>query len=189
MINIAIFASGSGTNCENLIRYFYTSEHIRVALVVTNNPSAGVIDKTRNLNVNYIINSFRSDEDIVSLIHLLDQHRISWIALAGFLKLVPTKLIQRFPGKIINIHPALLPKYGGQGMYGHHVHNAVILSKDKISGITIHHVNELYDEGQIIAQFHCDVRTDDTPETLAKRIHALEYQHYPEVLEKLILKQ
>jgi phosphoribosylglycinamide formyltransferase 1 len=186
MTHIAVFASGSGTNCENLIRYFQHSENIAVSLVVTQNPFAGVIEKAGNLQTDCFINMFSEPEDFEQLYQLLEDYNISWIILAGFLKLIPKELIKRFPERIINIHPALLPNYGGKAMYGMNVHRAVINSGDSESGISIHYVNEEYDEGKIIAQFTCPVLPDDTPEILAVRIHELEYSHFPPVVESVI---
>ena len=186
MKNIAVFASGSGTNCENLIRHFQKSDFARVSMVVTNNPFAGVIEKTGLLDVDCYINLFQSDEDFNTLETVLAQNNISWIVLAGFLKLIPKRLLEKYPNRIVNIHPALLPDFGGKGMYGMNVHKAVIDAQRNISGITIHFVNEHYDKGAVIAQHSCPVYIDDSPETLAQRVHALEYAHYPTELEKLI---
>lgn len=188
MKNIAVFASGSGTNCENLINYFEKSDTINVALVITNNPFAGVIEKADRLDVDCYINLFSSAADFSTLYKILEEYKIQWIILAGFLKLIPADLITRFNGRIINIHPALLPKFGGRGMYGQKVHKAVIESGETVSGITIHLVNEKYDEGEILVQHFCDVFPDDTPETLAERIHQLEYTFYPTAIETTILK-
>jgi phosphoribosylglycinamide formyltransferase-1 len=186
MIHIAVFASGSGTNCENLIQYFNNSRNIRVSAVVTNNPNAGVIAKANTMGVSCYINRFRTPDDFNTMYLLLEHHKISWIILAGFLKLIPEHLVKKFPDRIINLHPALLPKFGGKGMYGMNVHKAVIDANEKISGISVHLVNEQYDAGQIVAQFKCNVFPDDTPETLAMRVHELEYRHFPVVVEKII---
>lgn len=189
MQKIAVFASGSGTNCENLIKYFQKSTEIQVAVVVTNNPFAGVIERASDLETDCYINLFQTADDFQTLDEILDEYEISWIVLAGFLKLVPSEIIGRYGCKIINIHPALLPAYGGKGMYGMKVHEAVIEAGDKESGITIHYVNEKYDEGAIIAQHKCSVDPHDTAETLAAKIHELEYKHFPEEVEKEILKK
>jgi phosphoribosylglycinamide formyltransferase 1 len=188
MHKIAVFASGSGTNCENLIRYFQDSEKIEVAVVITNNPFAGVIERASNLDTDCFINLLKTTDDFQTLDDILDEYNIDWIVLAGFLKLVPRNLIIRYRQRMINIHPALLPAYGGKGMYGMKVHEAVIAAGEKQSGITIHYVNEHYDEGAIIEQFICPVLKNDTPEELARRIHELEHKHFPEVVEKVILK-
>ncbi len=189
MKNLAVFASGSGTNCENLIHYFNESDYISVNLVITNNPYAGVIERTFDMGVDCYINLFKTEEDFKTLYEVLEEYDVDWIILAGFLKLIPEHLIKRFTGRIINIHPALLPKYGGKGMYGINVHKSVISSGEKESGISIHYVNEKYDEGDIIAQFTCPVFPDDSPETLAARVHELEYNHFPLVVESEIMKQ
>lgn len=186
MKNIAVFASGSGTNAENFINFFENSEFAKIELVVTNNPFAGVIQKAMDKDVDCIINLFQSGDDIDNLCIMLDEYQIDFIVLAGFLKLVPQKIINLFPNKIVNIHPALLPKFGGKGMYGNIVHQAVINNKEKESGISIHFVNEFYDEGQIIAQFKCNIDDNENPDTLAKKIHKLEYQHYPQIVENII---
>jgi phosphoribosylglycinamide formyltransferase 1 len=183
---IAIFASGSGTNAQRIIEYFSGNPEITVSLVLSNKPDAYVLERAKKLKVPYVVfdrHTFTETDDIPDL---LKKEQIDFIVLAGFLWLIPLNLIRAYPGKIINIHPALLPKYGGKGMYGERVHEAVIQSGDKESGISIHYVNEKYDEGNIIFQAKCEVLPDDTPETLAQRIHKLEYKHFPEVIEKLI---
>lgn len=185
MKRIAIFASGSGSNAENLYHYFKNSAEAKVAMIVCNNPEAYVCTRARNLRIPLTLVSKRSMND-GSLTYILQQEGIDFIVLAGFLQLVPADLIAAYAGKIVNVHPALLPKFGGKGMYGDKVHAAVLLAGEKESGITIHQVNEHYDEGQIIAQFRCPVYPIDTPESLAQRIHSLEYAHYPEVISSLI---
>jgi len=188
MRNIAIFASGSGTNAENIIKYFSTKNGARVTLVFSNKRHAMVIKRAENLGVESVF--FERDDFYVSgkVLDSLDEHRIDFIVLAGFLWLVPEKIIEKYRGRIINIHPALLPAYGGKGMYGEIVHKAVIENHDPESGITIHYVNSNYDEGDIIFQARCRVEPTDTPETLAVKIHALEYQHFPGVIEELVTK-
>ena len=186
MRNIAIFASGSGTNAENLIRFFRTSQYGRVSLVLTNRKEAGVISRAQNLDIEVIAFTreqfYHSDE----VLTLLLERDIDFVVLAGFLWLVPDQILKAFENKMINIHPALLPKYGGKGMFGHHVHEAVIRNQEAESGITIHYVNREYDEGHIVFQARREVKADDTPETLASRIHQLEYQHFPVVVENLL---
>jgi len=186
MRNIAIFASGSGTNAENLIRFFRTSHFGRVSLVLSNRKEAGVLTRAQALDVEAIIFTkeqfYHSDE----VLTLLLERDIDFVVLAGFLWLVPDQLLQAYKNKMINIHPALLPKYGGKGMFGHHVHEAVIRNQEAESGITIHYVNREYDEGHIVFQARCEVKADDTPETLASRIHQLEYQHFPVVVENVL---
>jgi phosphoribosylglycinamide formyltransferase 1 len=184
--NIAIFASGSGTNAQRIIEYFSGNPKISVALILSNKPDAYVLVRAKNLNVPAVVfdrHSFNETDDIIKL---LKKEKIDFIVLAGFLWMVPVNLILAYPGRIINIHPALLPKYGGKGMYGEQVHEAVIQSGDKVSGISIHYVNEKYDEGDIIFQVKCEVLQNDTPNSLAQRVHQLEYKHYPEVIEKLV---
>ncbi len=182
---IAIFASGSGTNAQNLIEHFNKTFNKKVVLILSNNPEAYVIERSRRLNVPYRIFN-RDDLKENRVLKDLQNNQVNFIILAGFLWLVPKKILQAYPGRIVNIHPALLPKYGGKGMYGHHVHEAVIRNHEKISGITIHYVNEEYDNGDIIFQAECPVLSDDTPETLAQRVHELEYEHFPRVVESLL---
>ncbi len=185
-VNIAIFASGSGTNAENLIRYFKHHDKINVALVVSNSAEAFVLKRAEKEGVPTVVmdKPFRTSEEKV--LAVLQQFNISFIVLAGYLLLVPPWLIKQYPQRIINIHPALLPKYGGKGMYGDKVHEAVIAAGDEKSGITIHYVNEHYDEGYILFQAECPVLPGDNPASLAAKIHQLEYKHFPEVVEDLI---
>lgn len=184
--NIAVLASGSGTNAENIIRYFQDSKLARVALVLTNRQNAFVLERARNLGVpcaHFAKQEWESGENILNL---LKEHNIDFVVLAGFLARVPDVILHSFPGRMTNIHPSLLPKFGGKGMYGDRVHEAVIESGEEESGITIHYTNEHYDEGRVICQVKCPVLPGDTPEDLAQRIHVLEYDTYPKVLEKLI---
>ena len=187
MRNIAIFASGSGTNAENIIRYFSNKNSAKVTLVLSNKRQAMVLKRAEALNVTSVF--FDQNDFYVSgkVMEYLEKYEIDFIVLAGFLWLVPGDLIEKYRGKIINIHPALLPLYGGKGMYGDAVHKAVIANHDPESGITIHFVNGRYDEGDIIFQARCKVDPEDSPESLARKVHALEYAHFPEVIEKLIL--
>jgi phosphoribosylglycinamide formyltransferase-1 len=186
MRNIAIFASGSGTNAENLIRFFRTSPYGRVKLVLTNRSDAGIIDRAQALDVESVIFNREQFYQTEEVLDLLVERDIGFVVLAGFLWLVPEYLLQAYQGRVVNIHPALLPKYGGKGMYGRHVHAAVIENHESESGITIHHVNQHYDEGNIVFQARCEVRPDDTPESLAERIHQLEYEHFPRVVAQLL---
>jgi len=186
MKNIAIFASGSGTNAENLIRFFRTSPSGRVKLVLTNKPEAYVINRAQSYDIEAFVFNREQLNRTGAVLAILEEKGIDFIVLAGFLWLVPDIILQKFEGKIVNIHPALLPKFGGKGMYGKHVHEAVIASGETVSGISIHHVNQKYDEGNIIFQATCEVKKDDTPESLAKRIHTLEYEHYPKVVEEVL---
>lgn len=186
MRNIAIMASGSGTNAENIIKYFSNKNIAKVTLVLSNKRKALVLKRAEALDVE---SCFFEHDDLYCSGRVLDillENRIDFIVLAGFLLLIPENILDTYKKRIINIHPALLPRYGGMGMYGERVHKAVIDNGDRESGITIHYVNEKYDEGDIIFQARCTVDPDDTPESLATRIHALEYKHYPVIIEKLI---
>ncbi len=187
MIKIAIFASGSGTNAENIIKYFKKSRKIRVVCVCCNNPDAYVIKRADDLNVDVLIAGKKSLNETRIVDNYLFEKDVDYIVLAGFLLLLPTRFMQYYENRIVNIHPALLPKYGGKGMYGHHVHEAVIANHEKQSGITIHKVNEHYDQGEIIFQATCDIAPTDTPDDLAAKIHELEQANFPQVIEKDIL--
>jgi phosphoribosylglycinamide formyltransferase 1 len=184
---IAIFASGSGSNAENIALYFKGNQQAEVSLILSNRADAFVLERARKLGIPSMV--FRRSEfyETEKVLEVLREYRIDLLVLAGFLWLVPDYLLKAYPWRIVNIHPALLPKYGGKGMYGEKVHQAVRESGDKVSGITIHYVNEHYDEGQIIFQATCDVTPADTPETIAQKVHKLEYEHYPKEIEKLIL--
>ena len=185
MKRIAIFASGSGTNAQKIIEYFSASKDVVVDSLWSNNENAYALIRAEKLGIETF--TFDSDEFYRSneILDRLYDHRIDIIVLAGFLWLVPRNLTELFT--VVNIHPALLPKYGGKGMYGANVHKAVLSSKDKESGITIHQVNQDYDKGKIIFQATCPIVSGDTPETLASRIHELEHQHYPRVIEEVLL--
>lgn len=187
MINAAIFASGEGTNAENLINYFANDPRIKIKLVITNKDNAGVIARAEKHKKNVQIISKTALENYTDkFIEFLKVEKIDLIILAGFLIKIPVAFIKAFPNKIINIHPALLPSYGGKGMYGMNVHNAVIENKEIESGITIHFVNEEYDKGETILQAKCIVEPTDTPEQLAKKIQALEYEYLPKAIEKFL---
>ena len=186
MKKIAIFASGSGTNAENIVEYLREKQIAVPAMILSNNPKAKVLQRAERLQVPYTVFTRKDFYETDHVLNNLLDHQIDLIVLAGFLWLIPEKIIRAFPNRIINIHPALLPKYGGKGMYGDKVHRAVIENGEKESGISIHYVNEKYDEGQIIFQSRCPVEKDDTPESLAAKVHALEYKYYPEVVEKLL---
>lgn len=188
MTQIAIFASGSGTNAQRIIEYFKNSKNINISCVLTNNKNAFVIERCKNLNVKCLIFNKSEFYDEQYFSSLLKENGVDFIVLAGFLWLIPKYLIKNYKNKIINIHPALLPKYGGKGMYGENVHKAVIENNENESGITIHFVNENYDEGGIIFQAKCNIEINDSPEILAKKIHELEYLHFPLVIEKLLSK-
>jgi formyltetrahydrofolate-dependent phosphoribosylglycinamide formyltransferase len=184
--HIAIFASGAGSNAQKIIDHFRHSGHIKISLIVCNKPGAGVLTIATKENIPALIidkEKFFRDNAYTDE---LKENKIDFIILAGFLWKIPAALIKAFPGKIVNIHPALLPKYGGKGMYGHHVHEAVINAKEKESGITIHYVDEHYDHGDPIFQAKCAVFENDTAESLAQRIHFLEHEHYPKVIEAIL---
>ena len=187
MKNIAIFASGEGSNAQNIIDYFNASDKkIKVALVISNNAKSNVLNRAKEAGVQTAVidrELFYNSNQIVEKLKTLN---IDLIVLAGFLWKVPENLIKNFPGKIINIHPALLPKYGGKGMYGRHVHNAVVEAKEKESGISIHFVNEEYDKGQLISQHTCTLEPEDTAETVAHKIHQLEQEFFPKVIFDLL---
>lgn len=188
MKNIAIFASGSGTNAENIIKYFSNAKTAKVILVLSNKPEAPVMERASRLGVESFFfdrNKFYVTGEVLSL---LKKRNIDLVVLAGFLWLVPVPVIEAYKGRIVNIHPALLPQFGGKGMYGDKVHAAVLASGNKFSGITIHYVNEVYDSGDIIFQAKCPVIPEDTIETLASRVHTLEYEYYPRVIEKVMEK-
>jgi phosphoribosylglycinamide formyltransferase 1 len=184
--NIAIFASGAGSNAQKIIDHFRQSEAVTVKIILCNKPGAGVLDIAARENIPSVIIEkeafFRSEE----YVQLLQRNNIDLIVLAGFLWKVPSNLVAAFPDKIINIHPALLPKFGGKGMYGNFVHTAVIEAGEAESGITIHFVNHHYDEGRIILQQRCTIDENDTPDTLAQKIHALEHKFYPAIVERLL---
>ncbi len=188
MKNIVVFASGSGTNAEKVIEYLNEMVEKKVSAVFSNKKDAGVLNRASKLNVPTVIFSRTDLYDTDRVLDLLEKEDPSLIVLAGFLWLVPTEIIRKYEGRIVNIHPALLPQYGGKGMYGMHVHKAVIDNKEQESGISIHYVNEKYDEGDIIFQAKCKVERNDTPESLAKKIHVLEHRHFPEVISKLLDK-
>ncbi len=185
MYKIAIFASGSGSNAENIALYFKDSPFADVGLILTNKADAFVLERAKKLAIESVV---FSSEQLKSgeLVDLLKNKGIDFIVLAGFLLKIPKNLIDTFPNKIINIHPALLPKYGGKGMYGDIVHKAVVANKENETGITIHYVNEHYDEGTIIYQAKCTVSEADTYEDVAHKIHQLEYEHFPRVIERVL---
>jgi phosphoribosylglycinamide formyltransferase-1 len=190
MIKIAIFASGSGTNAQRITEYFRDHpEYIGVDLILSNRKDAFVLERARILGIPSIIFSRQEFYETNRIPDLLKKHSIEFVILAGFLWFVPDSVLKAFSGKILNIHPALLPGYGGKGMYGMKVHETVISNHDKESGITIHLVNERYDEGQILFQAKCSIDKSDTPESVAEKIHALEYRYFPLVIENYILKR
>ena len=184
--NIAIFASGEGTNAQRIIDFFKNSEKVNVALVVSNKDTANVLNRAKAVSIETFLLNKTNFLENDSTIQFLKSKNIDLIVLAGFLWMIPENLVRAFPNKIINIHPALLPKFGGKGMYGMNVHKAVVDAKEKQSGISIHFVNEQYDEGEIISQHTCIVSENDTPESLAIKIHELEYEFFPKAIEKVL---
>lgn len=186
MNNIAIFASGRGSNMLQITRHLEQSTLARVRLVVASRKTAGVLEHSAACGIESIVVNREQLADQNVLLDELRKRDIKWLVLAGWLLLLPPEIIAAYRGRIVNVHPSLLPEFGGKGMFGRHVHEAVIAAGRKRSGITIHLVTEEYDSGSIVAQFECDVLPDDTPQTLEERIHALEYRHFPEQIERLI---
>lgn len=187
MKRVAVFASGSGTNFQQICEYFNQKNNdIKIELLIVNKKNAYVLERAKQLNVK---SQYFNREDFYysdRVVECLKENQIDFIVLAGFLWLIPDNILKEYPNKIINIHPALLPKYGGKGMHGHHVHEAVIAAKEQESGITIHYVNEKYDEGNIIFQAKCSITPEDTADSLAEKIHLLEKEHFPKVIDSLL---
>ena len=183
---IAIFASGSGSNTQSIIEYFQQKENIEIALIMCNKSNAFVVQRAQKLGVKYIVFNNETFKNNLGFLDILNKYEVNWIVLAGFLMKIPEYIIEDFQGKIINIHPALLPKYGGKGMYGMNVHRSVIENNETESGISIHYVNKNYDEGKMIFQASCAINAGDSPEDLANKIRLLEHQHYPKVIEETI---
>lgn len=186
MKRIVIFASGSGTNAENLIKFFHNSDNACVIQVLSNNPHAKVLERAKNLKVSALSFNkiaFSKTDDVLNIVKA---SKPDLIVLAGFLWKFPENILNEFQNKVINVHPALLPKYGGKGMYGIHVHKAIVENNERETGITIHYVNEYYDEGAIIFQAKCNVDKSDSAEDVAAKIHELEMEHFPKVVEKLL---
>jgi phosphoribosylglycinamide formyltransferase-1 len=191
MIRIAIFASGSGSNAENIVNYFNgkeSKENISIPLIISNKNDAYVHERAKMLNIKSVTFTKSEFDTTNKVLNCLKENDIDFIVLAGFLLKVPENLIQAYPNRIINIHPALLPKFGGKGMYGDNVHKAVVEAREKESGITIHYVNENYDDGAIIFQAKCLVLPEDTYEDVAKKVHTLEYMHFPAVIKNILNK-
>lgn len=186
MKRIAVFASGSGSNAENIVKFFRNNDLARVTIILSNKRDAYVLERAQQLGVPSI--SFNREDFYNSdkIVRTLEEQKIDLVVLAGFLWLVPQSLIEKYDGRIVNIHPALLPKYGGKGMFGMNVHNAVVAEKETETGITIHYVNGRYDEGNVIFQAKVSVNPSDTPEMVADKVHHLEYEHFPKIVEKLI---
>lgn len=186
MNRIAIFASGNGTNAQCIAEYFSDNNRAEISLILSNKADAYVLTRASKMDIpSYVFNrqQFYNSNKVLDT---LRNKKIDWVVLAGFLWLVPLNILQSYPDKIINIHPALLPKYGGKGMYGPKVHEAVLKNRDQESGISIHYVNAKYDDGAIIFQAKCQVESNDTPDTLASKVHKLEYTYYPKVIETLL---
>lgn len=186
MFNIAIFASGSGSNAENIINFFNNDPEVQIRLIISNKSDAFVLERAKNLRIKSAIFSNSDFRETSKVLNFLKSESIDLVVLAGFLIKVPINLIEAFPNKIINIHPALLPKYGGRGMYGNNVHKAVVEAGEKESGITIHYINEEYDEGNIIFQAKCDISDSDTFSNVAEKVHALEYKYFPKIIKQVI---
>ena len=184
--NIAILASGAGSNAQKILEYFSDRMDIAVRLIISNKKEAGVLNIAKLSSIDTFVVTRDTFYSTTDLLIELDKRNIDFIVLAGFLWLIPPYLIQHYPDRIINIHPALLPKYGGKGMYGHFVHEAVHLAKDTHSGITIHFVNEKYDEGSIVFQERCEILPSDQPEDIAKKVQVLEHSYYPTVIDQLV---
>lgn len=186
MTKVAIFVSGSGTNCENIIRYFKDSEEVRIRLVVSNKADAYALVRAQNQGVPTAVITKQDFNDQEKMTSLLKEYEIEFIVLAGFLLIVPDFLIEAYDRRMINIHPALLPKYGGKGMWGHHVHEAIKAAGETETGMTVHWVSDVCDGGEIIAQFSTPLSPDDTPDDIAHKEHLLEMEHFPRVIEEII---
>lgn len=184
--NIAIFVSGSGTNCENLIRYFQGSDDVNCELVISNKADAYALVRAQNLGVATAVVPKAQLNDEAFMMALMKEHQIDFIVLAGFLPLIPNFLIEAYPRRIVNLHPALLPKYGGKGMWGHHVHEAVKAAGETETGMTVHYVTPVCDSGEIIAQYRVALSPDDTVDDIADKEHQLEMKYFPEIVEKVI---
>ena len=186
MIRIALFASGSGSNAEQIIRHFEGSDEVKVQCIISNKKDAFVHQRALNLNIPSVTFSRNDFYETDNVLNHLNENKVDYIILAGFLWLIPQNLLVHYSDRILNIHPALLPAYGGKNMYGMNVHRAVIENKEKESGITIHYVNEKYDEGEVVFQAKCAVEPADTPESLAEKVHALEYEFFPSIIEQVV---
>lgn len=187
--SVAVFASGGGSNAEEIFKYFRNHQDIRVSLLLTNNPQAKVLARAQKYNIPVVVFSKADFTPSGNVLKSLSEKNVTHVVLAGFLWLIPEFLIRAFPDKIINIHPALLPKFGGKGMYGEKIHTAVKQAGEKCSGLTIHLVNEKYDEGKILYQAKCDISENDTPSDIASKVLKLEHAYYPRVIEAWILNK
>tara|TARA_B100001250_G_C19814576_1_gene797608 strand:- start:917 stop:1483 length:567 start_codon:yes stop_codon:yes gene_type:complete len=188
MKRLAIFGSGTGSNAENICNYFAGSSRVKIVFICTNKKSAFIVTRAKKLNLPVVYTTKEGLSNFSSLHKSLQNYKVDYIILAGFLIKIPSKMIDFYPNKIINIHPSLLPKYGGKGMYGKNVHHAVLKNKDTQSGITIHFVNENYDDGEVILQKCCAVSITETAQSLEKKVHDLEFLFFPKTIEKIVLK-
>lgn len=187
MVNLAIFVSGSGTNCENIIRYFQNNQQVNISLVISNKADAYALVRAKHLNVETAVlpkSDFNNRELVLGL---MSDHRIDFIVLAGFLLMIPDWLIDAYEHRMVNLHPALLPKFGGKGMYGHHVHESVKAAGETETGMTVHWVSNVCDGGEIIEQYKTAISPDDTPDDIAEKEHELEMEHFPKVIERVLL--
>ncbi|MEZ7763271.1 phosphoribosylglycinamide formyltransferase [Prevotella nigrescens] len=189
MVNIAIFVSGSGSNCENIIQYFQHNEQVHIALVVSNRSDAYALVRAKKLNVPTAVLPKADFNNKDKVLKLMADYRIDFIVLAGFLLMIPDWLISVYQRRMINLHPALLPKFGGMGMYGHHVHEAVRKANETETGMTVHWVSTVCDGGEIIAQFRTPITPDDTPDDIAGKEHILEMEHFPRVIETILRQE
>lgn len=189
MVNLAIFVSGSGTNCENIIRYFQNNKQVNISLVISNKADAYALVRAKHLNVETAVlpkSDFNNRELVLGL---MSDHRIDFIVLAGFLLMIPDWLIDAYEHRMVNLHPALLPKFGGKGMYGHHVHESVKAAGEIETGMTVHWVSNVCDGGEIIEQYKTAISPDDTPDDIAEKEHELEMEHFPKVIERVLLNE
>ncbi len=186
-VNIALFASGSGSNVENIYNFFKENDRINISCVLCNKPDAYVLTRATHLSIDFHVFNRQEFNNPGSILDYLESKNVNFIVLAGFLWLIPDWLIEKFEGKIVNIHPALLPKFGGKGMYGDIVHKSVFENGEKETGITIHYVNKNYDEGGIIFQKSVAINSTDDPNSIASKVHELEYQYYPTIIEKIVV--
>ncbi|GAB6982350.1 phosphoribosylglycinamide formyltransferase [Prevotella dentasini] len=185
-MNVAIFVSGSGSNCENIIRHFENDPNVNISLVLSNRADAYALTRAKNLEVETAVLPKAIFNEPVILMGLLESYHIDFIVLAGFLLMIPDFLVKAYEGRMINLHPALLPKFGGKGMFGHHVHEAVKAAGETETGMTVHWVSNVCDGGEIIAQFKTALSPDDTPDDIAEKEHQLEMQHFPQVIEQVL---
>ena len=184
--NLALFASGRGSNALNIIDHFEGNPNVKIAFVLCNKATAPIVSSAREKGVNIIVCQNEDIEKPNYLIEICEKNNIDTVVLAGFLRKIPADFIRKYPNKIINIHPSLLPKYGGEGMYGKFVHEAVLMNGERETGITIHYVNEEYDKGEIIAQFKCTLSDQESTESIQNKVHTLEMEHFPKTIEKVM---